>query len=280
MLCGAGLDPNAFREAQEESAGGIIIRVAVCGACGRMGRLIVKHISQQEDMRVVAAIDAPRTPEAGRDAGEVAGIGKIGVPVAGAERLPEILAEAKPDVLVDFTVAGAAVENVKAAAAAGVSVIVGTTGFSEEQKKVLKETIEKAGIKAVISPNMSVGVNVFFKSIEKMAEKLGPSYRAEITEVHHVHKKDAPSGTAKKAAQIVANVTGLDEKSIKITSIREGEVVGDHTVKFSNEWEELELTHRAKSRETFAAGIIKAVRYLAAGGTPGKIESMFEVLGL
>ncbi|MEM2192249.1 MAG: 4-hydroxy-tetrahydrodipicolinate reductase [Candidatus Hadarchaeales archaeon] len=257
-----------------------MIRVAVCGACGRMGRLIIKQISQQRDMKVVAAIDAPGTPEEGRDAGELAGVGRIGVQVAGAEKLPKILAETKPDVLVDFTVANAAVENVQTAAGAGVSVVVGTTGFTEEQRKKLEEIVQKSGIKAVISPNMSVGVNVFFKTVADAAKKLGKGYAVEITEIHHVHKKDAPSGTAKRAAELVAEAMGIEKDSVKITSIREGEVVGDHLVKFSNEWEELEVIHRAKSRETFAAGVIRAIRHVSTKGKPGKIESMFDVLGL
>lgn len=257
-----------------------MIRVVVCGACGRMGRLIIRWISNQKDMKLVGAVEAAVSPEIGKDAGEVAGIGKTGVRIVGSNRLRELLEGSKPDVLVDFTNASAALENVKAAADAGVAVVVGTTGFTEEQMKILEETIERGGIPAVISPNMSVGVNVFFKSIEHTARMLGPEYDVEIVEVHHIHKKDAPSGTAKKAARILAGALGKKEGEIRIKSIREGEVVGEHTVIFSVPEERIEIAHRANSREAFVSGVIKAIRYVAEKGKRGRIHDMDDVLGL
>jgi 4-hydroxy-tetrahydrodipicolinate reductase len=245
-----------------------------------MGRLVVSQISKQKDMKLVAAIDAPNASEIGKDAGELAEVGKLGVKIVGADKLAEELKRSKPDVLVDFTNAAAAVQNIKTAAEAGVALVVGTTGFTEEQLRIIENTIKHKKIRAVISPNMSVGVNVFFKSVEKTASMLGSDYDVEIVEVHHVHKKDAPSGTAKKAAQIVAKALGRGEDSIKIKSIREGEVVGDHTVIFSNPQEQIEITHRAKSRETFAAGAIKAIRHVVKKGKPGVIHDMQDVLGL
>jgi 4-hydroxy-tetrahydrodipicolinate reductase len=257
-----------------------MILVAVCGACGRMGKLIVRQISKQKDMKLVAAIDAPSTSEIGKDAGQLAGVGKLGVNIFGADKLPGMLKKSKPDVLVDFTNAAAAVQNVKTAAEACVAVVVGTTGFTEEQRRSIERTIKDKNIPAVVSPNMSVGVNVFFKSIEETAKMLGSDYDVEIVEVHHVHKKDAPSGTAKEAAQILAKALGRSEDSIRIKSIREGEVVGDHTVIFSTPEERLEIVHRAQSRETFAAGAMKAIRHVTKKGKPGVVQDMQDVLSL
>jgi len=257
-----------------------MIRVAVCGACGRMGKLIVRQLNKQEDMKLVAAIDAPSAPEVGKDAGELAGVGKLGVNIVGADKLAGELKRSKPDVLVDFTNASAAVQNIKTAAGAGVALVVGTTGFTAEQQGMVERTIKGKKIRAVVSPNMSVGVNVFFKSIEETAKMLGSDYDVEIVEVHHVHKKDAPSGTAKKTAQILAKTLGRSEDSIGIKSIREGEVVGDHTVIFSNPEERIEIIHRARSRETFAAGAMKAIRYVVEKARPGVVHDMQDVLGL
>jgi 4-hydroxy-tetrahydrodipicolinate reductase len=231
-------------------------------------------------MELVAAIDIAGTPSAGEDAGELAGVERLGVKIVGADELAEVLKQSRPDVLVDFTRADAAVQNVKMASDAGVSVVVGTTGFTERQRAELEEAIKAGNIKAVVSPNMSVGVNVFFKSIEDTARMLGHEYRVEIVEVHHVHKKDAPSGTAKKAAQILARTLGKSKDEIKIQSVREGEIVGEHTVIFSTPEDRVEIIHRALSRETFAAGAMKAIRYVVEKGKPGAVHDMWDVLGL
>lgn len=257
-----------------------MIRVAVCGACGRMGRLIIKQISDQPDMKLVAAIDAPGAPDEGKDAGEIAGVCKLGVEIVGADKLAKILSSSKADVLIDFTTPTATVQNVKIAAGARVPVVVGTTGLTQQQRAEIEETVKKSKIRAVVSPNFSVGVNVFFKSAQQTTKLLGKDYNAGIMEVHHVHKKDAPSGTALKAAQIIAKELGLSADEIKIKSIREGEVVGTHIVTFSNPYEEIEITHRAKNREVFAAGAIKAARYVTTKGKPGVIQDMQDVLGL
>jgi 4-hydroxy-tetrahydrodipicolinate reductase len=245
-----------------------------------MGRLIIKQISGQLDMKLVAAIDAPSIADEGKDAGEIAGVCKLGIEILGADKLAEALNSSKPDVLIDFTTPSAAVQNVKAAAKAGVAVVVGTTGLSKQQMAEIEETVKKGKIRAVVSPNFSVGVNVFFKSAKETAKLLGKDYGAEIVEVHHVHKKDAPSGTALKVAHAIAGELGLSEAEIKIKSIREGEVVGTHTVTFSSPYEEIEITHRAKNREVFAAGAVKAARYVATKGKPGVIQDMQDVLGL
>ncbi len=257
-----------------------MIRVAVCGACGRMGRLIVRQVAKQADIKLVAAIDASGTPSTGEDAGKLAGVGELGVKIVGADKLAEVLKRSKPDVLVDFTHADAAVQNVKTTSEAGVSVVVGTTGFTAEQRVEMEEAVKKGKIRAIISPNMSVGVNVFFKSAQETARMLGSDYGVEIVEAHHVHKRDAPSGTARRIAQIIAREFNWSEDKIKIKSIREGEIVGEHTVIFSTPEERVEIIHRAQSRETFAAGAMKAIRYVVKKGKPGVVEDMQNVLGL
>lgn len=245
-----------------------------------MGRIIVRQIARQKDMELVAAIDAPGTLSAGEDAGELASVGKLGVKIIGADKLADALKQSKPDVLVDFTKSDAAVENVKIASQTGVSVVVGTTGFTAEQWAEMEGAIKKGNIRAVISPNMSVGVNVFFKSVQNTARMLGSGYKVEIVEAHHVHKRDAPSGTARKVAQIIAKEHGWGEDEIKIKSIREGDIVGDHTVIFFTPEERIEVTHRALSREAFAAGTMKAIRYVVDKGVPGVVHDMQDVLGL
>jgi 4-hydroxy-tetrahydrodipicolinate reductase len=253
-------------------------------------------ISEQPDMKVVAAIDAPKTPQVGRDAGELAGAGKLGVEVVGAERLAEVLRENKPDVLVDFTNAEAAVQNVRVAAQEKIAVVVGTTGFTPKQLAGIKNSIEKSNIPAVMAPNMSVGVNVFFKLVGEAARLLGDGYDVEIIEAHHRHKIDSPSGTALRAAEIIAKELGLGKESIKcgrlagrqprakgeiyIHSLRAGDIVGEHIVTFAAPGERVEIVHRAHSRETFAAGTLKAVRYVVERGKPGVVQDMRDVLGL
>ncbi|EKF85981.1 4-hydroxy-tetrahydrodipicolinate reductase [Methanobacterium formicicum] len=180
-----------------------MIKIAVTGAGGRISSKIIRNILKQEDMEVVAAIGAPNTPLEGKDVGDVIGSGKINVPITGAERLAPVLNERKADVLVDFTIANSAVRTIQTAAECGVNVVVGTTGLSNEQMALITESIEENNIKAVISPNMAVGVNVFFKIIKDLAKTLSDC-DIEIIEAHHKHKVDAPSGTACKAYEIIA----------------------------------------------------------------------------
>ncbi len=257
-----------------------MIKVAVCGASGRMGRLVVRQVSLQKDMKLVAAIDTSENPMIGKDAGLVAGVAKLDVKIAGSDNLAETLRSSKADVLIDFTVAEPSVKNIKAASKAGVAVVVGTTGFTKEQRAEMEGAIRRGKIRAVISPNFSIGVNVFFKAARDAASLLGEDYEPNIVEVHHVHKKDSPSGTALKISEIVAKERGIESESIKVKAIREGEVVGEHTLMFLNPYEQVELTHRAKSRESFAAGAVKAARYAVKRGKPGVIKDMQDVLGL
>jgi len=273
-----------------------MIRIALCGSCGRMGREIIKQIVKQKDMKLVAAIEASGAKTIGKDAGEIAGVGKLDVEVVGADSLRETLKRATPDVLIDFTRADAAVENIKVAAELKIPVVVGTTGFTAEQHEEMKKQVVKNKIPALISPNMSVGVNVFFKLAQEAARMLGQEYEVEIVETHHRGKLDSPSGTALRTANLIAKEFGLREgdvefgrpagkhgergKKIYVHSLRLGDVAGEHTVTFAGPSERLELVHRAHSRETFAAGVIKAARFVVEKGEPGKIHDMWDALGL
>lgn len=272
-----------------------MIKLAITGASGRMGSKIIKTVLQQDDMEVVAAIEAPNTPLEGKDAGEVIGAGTIGVEITSANHLKEVLMGKKPDVLVDFTIANAAVGTIKTAAESGVNLVVGTTGFSDEQMEEIENIIEKNKVKAVIAPNMAVGVNVFFKILKDLAPLL-EDYDIEIIESHHKQKKDAPSGTAVRAYEIIAQQLGRDTneigvygregmvgartpEEIGVHAIRGGDIVGDHTVLFAGEGERLEIIHRAHSRQSFVSGVIKAIRYVIST-EEGKISDMGDVLGL
>ena len=272
-----------------------MIKVVVTGACGRMGSKIIKTILKQDDMDIVAAIEGPNTSLEGNDVGEVIGIGEIGVEVNGAEKLSEVLLHKKPQVLVDFTIAKAAVSTIKTTAECGVNLVVGTTGFSDTEMIEITNTIEKNQVRAVISPNMAVGVNVFFKVLKDLANIIG-DYDVEIIEAHHRHKKDAPSGTAVKAAEIIAHeldrnleevgvygrkgiVGERTDDEIGIHAVRGGDIVGDHTVLFAGDGERLEIVHRAHSRQAFVNGVIKAVRYVK-NADKSHVSDMADVLGL
>ena len=272
-----------------------MIRIALTGAGGRMGSKIIKTVLKQDDMEVVAAIGTPNTPLEGKDIGEVIGVGKIDVPVNGAEKLADVLKEKKPDVLVDFTIANAAVNTIKISAECGVNVVVGTTGISDEQMDEIRKSIEENKIKAVISPNMAIGVNVFFKVIKDLAKILN-DYDIEIIEAHHKHKADAPSGTAVKAYEIIAEELGRNkdeaciygrqgivgartEEEIGVHAVRGGDIIGDHTVLFAGEGERIEIIHRAHSRQAFVSGVIKALKFVIKA-PEGKISDMGDVLGI
>ncbi|MEM4541149.1 MAG: 4-hydroxy-tetrahydrodipicolinate reductase [Archaeoglobaceae archaeon] len=254
------------------------MKLAIAGAAGRMGRLVVKH-AINEGLKVFQAFDVV---EVGKDAGELAGVGKIGV------LIENDITKLNVDVLVDFTNPEACIKNARIASQKGIKLVIGTTGFSEEQRKELESYCKK--VPAVISPNFSVGVNAFFKIVE-FASSLLHSYDIEIFEIHHKMKKDAPSGTAIKTAEIIREVLAkkgkiLDLKfcregkrgnEIGVFGIRGGDVVGEHTVLFFGEGERVEITHRATSRDSFAKGAIMAVKWIAGVEKPG-IYSMLDVL--
>ncbi len=266
-----------------------MIEVVVAGAAGRMGGRILALARETPDLRVVAALERPGHPALGRDAGEVAGSGPLGVRLT-ADPAAVL---ARDRVLVEFTTPEATVEHLRVAAAQGARAVVGTTGLSAAQLDEVKGLAAQTAV--LLSPNMSVGVNLAFRLLALMARALGDEYDVEITEIHHRTKKDAPSGTALRMAEVIAEALGRDlrevgvygrrgltgergAREIGIHALRGGDVVGEHTVVFATPGERLELTHRAHSRDTFARGALRAVRFVA-GAAPG-LYSMQDVLGL
>ncbi|MFL5434674.1 MAG: 4-hydroxy-tetrahydrodipicolinate reductase, partial [Myxococcales bacterium] len=236
-----------------------------------------------------AATERPDSPQIGRDAGIVAGTGEAGVPVSPS--IEEALSRGV-DVAIDFTAAEAALKHAKACARAKVALVIGTTGFSPAQKAELLDVAKE--IPVVLSPNMSVGVNVLFRLVADAARALGPAYEVEIVEMHHRAKKDAPSGTALKLAEAAAGGLDLDLQkagvysrhgdtgerragTIGIQALRGGDVVGDHTVYFLADGERIELTHRATSRDNFARGAIRAAKFVV--GKPAGLYDLQDVLG-
>ena len=263
------------------------VRAAVVGACGRMGTMIIRRINATEGIEVSAAFDLVNV---GKDIGEVAGIGTLNVPVSDVNDLEKVLKDSKTDVLLDFTVAPATAVNAPKAAAAGVNLIIGTTGLSAEQKTNITEAVIKNNVAAVISSNYSIGVGVFFKLIKDAANYLGgDDYDVEIIEAHHNQKKDAPSGTAMTAAEILSKELGGREfaygregvcprgKEIGIHSIRGGDIVGDHTVMFIGNSERIEIRHQAHSREIFVGGAVMAAKWVVQQ-KKGVVYEMADVL--
>ena len=263
--------------------------VVVAGAAGRMGSRIVACLQGDADLKVTAAIEASGHISLGKDAGEVAGIGKIGVPITDDPRAAIV----KERILIEFSVPEATLGHLELVAASGARAVIGTTGFSPAQREHIAELGRRAAI--MLAPNMSVAVNVAYQALTLIAKALGDDYDVEVTEIHHRFKKDAPSGTALAMAETVAAALGRDlaktgvygrhgltgertPKEIGVMSLRSGDVVGEHTVSFGTLGERLELTHRAHSRDTFARGALRAARWIAA--RPPGLYSMQDVLGL
>jgi len=263
--------------------------VVVAGAAGRMGNRLVALLQEDKELRLVGALEAPGHPALGRDAGEAAGVGRLTVPItADAEA-----ALGKDRILIEFSVPEASLAHARLVARQGGRAVIGTTGFTPAQREELAAIGRSIAI--LVAPNMSVGVNVAFRILADMARMLGDDYDVEIVETHHRFKKDAPSGTALRMAEVVAEALGRDlaktavydrhdklaersRKEIGIAALRSGDVVGEHTVSFGALGERLELTHRAQSRDNFARGALRAARFIATAG-PG-LYSMQDVLGL
>jgi 4-hydroxy-tetrahydrodipicolinate reductase len=264
-----------------------MIDIVVAGAAGRMGGRIVALARESEDLRVVAALEQPGHPALGRDAGELAGVGALGVPISA----DPAAAIAPGRVLVEFTTPAATLAHLTLAAARGARAVAGTTGLSAAEVEQLRGLAARTAI--LFSPNMSVGVNLAFRVLALMAKALGDDYDVEITEIHHRTKKDAPSGTAARMAEVIAEALGRDlgqtgvygrhglvgerrPKEIGVHALRGGDVAGEHTVVFAGAGERLELTHRAASRDTFVRGALRAVRFVATA--PPGLYSMHDVL--
>ncbi len=263
------------------------MKLAIAGASGRMGRMLIEAALAQPDTRIGAALDRAESPDIGRDCGEFLGQS------TGARVTSDLKAIAGCDVLIDFTRPEATLAHLDACVAAGVNIVIGTTGLDDAGKDAIRRASERIAV--VYSPNMSVGVNATFKLLEMAAKMLHPGYDIEIIEAHHRHKVDAPSGTALKMGETIA--AALGEKladvavyareghtgerkagTIGFATVRGGDIVGDHTVLFAGTGECIEITHRSSSRSTYAAGSMRAARFLV--GRKKGLFDMFDVLGI
>lgn len=264
-------------------------RIAVVGAAGRMGRMFVEAVANDERVVLGAAIERPDSNLLGVDAGELVGVGELGVKLTGS-----LAGQVEYfDTVIDFTSPTFTLSNVALCREHGKSIVIGTTGLSDEQKAQLQETAKDISI--VFASNMSVGVNLVFKLLETAARIMDEDADIEIIEAHHRNKVDAPSGTALTMGEIVADavgrdlkecaiygregVTGVrDHKTIAFSTIRAGDVIGDHTVLFASEGERVEITHKASNRTIYARGALRAVHWLS--GKSAGLYDMQDVLGL
>jgi 4-hydroxy-tetrahydrodipicolinate reductase len=266
------------------------VRLVVCGVGGRMGSRILNAARSEEDLLVVGATERPSSARVGLDAGLITGAGPLEVQISGS--LEAALDRGPADVVIDFTTAEASLHHASVCAAKRVALVVGTTGFSPEQRARL--AAHAGTIALLCAPNMSVGVNVLFRAVSEVAKALGPAYECEVVELHHRQKRDAPSGTALRLAEAAAQGLGLQPApafvyerhgdvgqrkpgTIGLQTLRGGDVVGEHTVYFLADGERLELTHRATSRDNFARGAVRAARFLR--GKPAGLYDMQDVLG-
>ncbi|MEW8499955.1 MAG: 4-hydroxy-tetrahydrodipicolinate reductase, partial [Candidatus Thiodiazotropha taylori] len=248
-------------------------RVAVVGAAGRMGKSLVQAVHETDGLTLGAATERAESGLIGRDAGELAGLGSFGLALV--DDLAKVVDEF--DVVIDFTTPAATLKHLQICKDAGKQMVIGTTGLSDSDKAALAEAGEKIGI--VFAPNMSVGVNLCFKLLEVAAKVMGDEADIEIIEAHHRHKVDAPSGTALRMGEVIADTLGRDLKScavygregntgardsktIGFETIRAGDVVGEHSVWFAMEGERVEIAHKASSRMNFARGAVRASKWI------------------
>ena len=265
-----------------------MVKLAIAGASGRMGRALLEVVNAAPDLALHGALEQPGNSAVGRDAGELIGAA-CGVRVSD----DPVAATAGAEVLIDFTRPEGTLAHLAVCRARGVKMVIGTTGFSPEQRALVAAAARDIGI--VMAPNMSVGTNLVFKLISTAAQVLNEGYDIEIIEAHHRHKVDAPSGTALRMGEVVAaalgrdlsqcatfgreGVTGeRDPRTIGFSAIRGGDIVGDHTVLFAGDGERVEVTVKASSRATYAQGAVRAARWLQA--RPAGLYDMQAVLGL
>lgn len=263
------------------------IKVAIAGCSGRMGRALLEGVLQSDDLVLHAALEHTASTQLGRDAGELAGS------ACGVTITADVAAALHgADVLVDFTRPEGTLHHLDVCQKLGVNMVIGTTGFSAQQKAQLGAAAQHIGI--VFAPNMSVGVNLTFKLLEMASKVLSHGYDIEIIEAHHRHKIDAPSGTALGMGEVIAKTLGRDlaqcavygregvtgerdPSTIGFATVRGGDIVGDHTVLFAGTGERIEITHKASSRATFALGALRAARFLKL--SPAGMYDMQDVLG-
>lgn len=264
-------------------------RIAVMGAAGRMGKTLIEAVQQADGAQLSAAVDRPDSSLVGADAGELAALGKLGVSLVGD--LSAVLDQF--DVLIDFTHPSVTLKNLDICRRAGKAMVIGTTGFSVEEKQLLADAGKDIPI--VFAANFSVGVNLCLKLLDTAARVLGDEVDIEIIEAHHRHKVDAPSGTALRMGEVIADALGRDLQKVAVygregqtgarardtigfATVRAGDVVGDHTVLFAADGERVEITHKASSRMTFAKGAVRSALWLNQRA-PG-LYDMQDVLGL
>ncbi len=265
-----------------------MVKTVIIGSAGRMGRLLVSNVMEDENMQLHGAVEIASCPVVGQDAGIIAGCGVADVKIT--SNLEEALEGA--DAVIDFSFAESAIANTKVAVAKGVAAVIGTTGLTNDQKVELNKLAESG--KIVFAPNMSVGVNVLFYLCEQAGSLLS-DYDIEIVEAHHRHKKDSPSGTALGLAEAVCSTSGHDvetdlvhgregmvgartKKEVGMHAVRGGDVIGDHTVMFMTDGERVELTHKASTRQAFTSGALKAAKFLQT--KENGMYNMRNVLGL
>ncbi|QQE06503.1 4-hydroxy-tetrahydrodipicolinate reductase [Cupriavidus sp. ISTL7] len=264
------------------------MKLAIAGASGRMGRMLIEYVLDAEGVTLAGALDVPGAAALGQDAGLFLGR-QTGVTIT--SDIEAALSGA--DCLIDFTRPEGTLAHVQVARRLGVKMVIGTTGFDEAGKAALAEAAQSIGV--VFAANMSVGVNATFKLLEVAAKMLSSGYDIEIIEAHHRHKVDAPSGTALKMGEVIAEALGRDLKtcgvfareghtgardpnSIGFATVRGGDIVGDHTVLFAGIGERIEITHKSSSRQSYADGAVRAARFLA--DKPSGMFDMQDVLGL
>ncbi len=265
-----------------------MLNIAIAGASGRMGRALIEAVNQAADMRIAAALDRPGSAFLGKDAGEL-----VGAPCGVAITDDVDAALRGAHALIDFTRPDGTLHHMALCRRHKVNLVIGTTGFTPEQKQAIEDASRDIGI--VFAPNMSVGVNVTLKLLELAARILNEGYDIEIVEAHHRHKVDAPSGTALRMGEVVAKALGRDlnecavygregvtgerqPSTIGFATVRGGDIVGDHTVMFAGIGERVEITHKASSRATFSGGAVRAARFLA--DKKSGLFDMQDVLGL
>jgi 4-hydroxy-tetrahydrodipicolinate reductase len=266
-----------------------MLRVAVVGASGRMGLSLIKAAVLSKNTEFKVAVSRAESDAIGKDAGELSGIGFVDVQVV--DDLVAVVDQF--DVLIDFTRPEPSMQTIEICRQAGKKIVIGTTGFSDEQKAIISSAAKEIAI--VIAPNMSVGVNLSLKLLEMTAKVMGEYTDIEIIEAHHRHKVDAPSGTALRMGEVIAETLGRnlkdcaiygregdtgerDRKTIGFSTIRAGDIVGEHTVMFADEGERVEITHKATSRMTFANGAVRAAVWLE--DKDNGLYDMQDVLGL
>jgi 4-hydroxy-tetrahydrodipicolinate reductase len=263
-------------------------KIAIAGASGRMGHMLIEAVSAADDCVLSGALDLASSPMIGCDATAFAGHSSGVLVTADLQKGLQ-----SSQVLIDFTRPEGTMAHLRVCRELGVAAVIGTTGFTPDQKDEIAELAQSMAI--VMAPNMSVGVNVTLKLLQMAAKALSTGYDIEIIEAHHRHKVDAPSGTALKMGEVIADALGRDLKdcavyaregvtgerdpsSIGFATIRGGDIVGDHTVLFAGTGERIEISHKSSSRATYAQGSLRAVRFLA--GKPAGLFDMFDVLGL